>query len=272
MRRSPRGRPGRSRLFRSAAALPYLTISSAILVLLHVWFIYIACSRRVHRSEWTNQLQTLRSFPPGAFVASVSQGFRVGARRPPNGLMNAVRSRPRFQRCVGSPFSESACRRPWFLSFVCRTEHFARNYQGVSHAKWPKAKHECAPTETGSVICCPLKAVDVECRPPRVDRPSKRAKKLRAVSGARPHRSPNRQRSRGRELLPVRRTLFQIDVLGFRTNVTTFAATATCGQGEPSMIRVSMSPTAMFGPGGGLTFTTNTVATLLAGDTLVGWS
>lgn len=62
------------------------------------------------------------------------------------------------------------------------------------------------------------------------------------------------------------------DVLGFRTNVTTFAATATCGQGEPSMIRVSMSPTAMFGPGGGLTFTTNTVATLLAGDTLVGWS
>jgi hypothetical protein len=37
-------------------------------------------------------------------------------------------------------------------------------------------------------------------------------------------------------------------------------------------IRVSMSPPAMFGLGSGLTFTTNTVATLLAGATLVGWS
>jgi hypothetical protein len=32
---------------------------------------------------------------------------------------------------------------------------------------------------------------------------------------------------------------------------------ATCGQGEPSMIRVSMWPPAMFGLGRGLTFTTN---------------
>src|ERR1022692_36493 len=38
-----------------------------------------------------------------------------------------------------------------------------------------KANHECAPTRTGSVICCPLKAVDIECRPPRADRLSKRA-------------------------------------------------------------------------------------------------
>ena len=30
-----------------------------------------------------------------------------------------------------------------------------------------KANHECAPTQTGSVICCPLEAVDIECRPPR---------------------------------------------------------------------------------------------------------
>jgi len=41
-----------------------------------------------------------------------------------------------------------------------------------------KANHECAPTQTGSVICCPLKAVDIERRPPGADRLSKRAKKL----------------------------------------------------------------------------------------------
>ena len=30
-----------------------------------------------------------------------------------------------------------------------------------------KANHECAPTQTGGVICCRLEAVDIECRPPR---------------------------------------------------------------------------------------------------------
>jgi hypothetical protein len=38
-----------------------------------------------------------------------------------------------------------------------------------------KANRECAPTQTGSVICCPLEAVDIECRPLRADRLSKRA-------------------------------------------------------------------------------------------------
>ena len=38
------------------------------------------------------------------------------------------------------------------------------------------------------------------------------------------------------------------------------------------MTRVSMWPPAMFGLGSGLTLTTKTVATLLAGATLVGWS
>ena len=50
----------------------------------------------------------------------------------------------------------------------------------------PKTIVRCAPTETSSVICCPFEAVDIERRPPRADRLSKRAKKLRAVSGARP--------------------------------------------------------------------------------------
>jgi hypothetical protein len=33
-----------------------------------------------------------------------------------------------------------------------------------------KANRECAPTQTDSVICCPLEAVDIECPPPRADR------------------------------------------------------------------------------------------------------
>jgi hypothetical protein len=48
-----------------------------------------------------------------------------------------------------------------------------------------KANHECAPSQTDSVICCPLEAVDIECPPTRADRLSKRAKKLRAVALAR---------------------------------------------------------------------------------------
>jgi len=57
-------------------------------------------------------------------------------------------------------------------------------------------------------FACPLEAVDVKRRTPRADKSSKRAKKLRAVSRACTRRSPNRQHSRGRELLSVRRTLF----------------------------------------------------------------
>jgi hypothetical protein len=58
------------------------------------------------------------------------------------------------------------------------TEHFTRNHQGVSPAKWPKDIHEYAPTQTGRVICYPLEAVDIECRSPRAAELSKRAKKL----------------------------------------------------------------------------------------------
>jgi hypothetical protein len=55
--------------------------------------------------------------------------------------------------------NQSACRN-------CDRFHdaFACNHQEVSYAKWPKDNHECAPTQTGSVICCTLEAVDIECR------------------------------------------------------------------------------------------------------------
>ena len=40
--------------------------------------------------------------------------------------------------------SENARHQLWFSSFVCRTEHFTRHYQGVSHAKWSKHNHMSA--------------------------------------------------------------------------------------------------------------------------------
>ncbi len=44
--------------------------------------------------------------------------------------------------------------------------------------KWSKDNHECAPTQTGSIICCTLEAVDIKCRSPRAEELPKRAKKL----------------------------------------------------------------------------------------------
>src|SRR5580692_10279731 len=85
-------------------------------------------------------------------------------------------------------------------------------------------------------FACSLEAVDIERRTPRADKPAKRAKKLRAVSGACSRRSSNRQHRRGGELLPVRRTLFQVDVLGFRNNVRALRSAAVratvCDNGE----------------------------------------
>jgi Tripartite tricarboxylate transporter family receptor/ABC transporter substrate binding protein len=63
--------------------------------------------------------------------------------------------------------SENAYHKPWFSFFVRRTEHFRLPLRGVNHAEWPKDEHENTPTETGSVICCPLKAVVIERHPPR---------------------------------------------------------------------------------------------------------
>jgi hypothetical protein len=59
---------------------------------------------------------------------------------------------------------------------------FTCHYQGVSHAQWPNDNTECAPTQTGSVIWYPIKAVDIECRPPRAKELSKRASTLMICS------------------------------------------------------------------------------------------
>ena len=52
------------------------------------------------------------------------------------------------------------------------------HYEGVSHAEWPKDKHESAPKETGNVICWPLTAVDIECAPSSATGLSQCEKKL----------------------------------------------------------------------------------------------
>jgi hypothetical protein len=132
--------------------------------------------------------------------------------------MDWVQSRPQGFNCASAHSSENAYHKPWFSFFVRRTEHFRLPLRGVNHAEWLKDEHENTPTETGSVICCPLKAVVIERPPPRT-RLSQRAKKLSAISGARPCRSPSRKHSRGRKLLPARRTLFQVDVLGQRGDI-----------------------------------------------------
>ena len=56
-----------------------------------------------------------------------------------------------------------------FLSCVAWSI-LAETTKGVSHAKWPKANHECAATETGSVICCALEAVDTGAARPESER------------------------------------------------------------------------------------------------------
>jgi hypothetical protein len=56
--------------------------------------------------------------------------------------------------------------------------YFIYHYQGVSRAKWPKDSDDYASIQTGSAICRPLKVADIEYRPPRDERLSKRAKKL----------------------------------------------------------------------------------------------
>src|SRR5215471_9385774 len=100
-------------------------------------------------------------------------------------LMDWVQSRPQGFNCASAHSSENAYHKPWFSFFVRRTEHFHMPLRGVSHAEWPKDEHENTSAETGSVICCPLKAVVIE-RPPLRTRLSQRAKKLSAISGARP--------------------------------------------------------------------------------------
>jgi hypothetical protein len=50
---------------------------------------------------------------------------------------------PAFHRVLARS-SQDGRRQRQSLSFICRTEHFTLNYQGVSHAQWPNDNPECA--------------------------------------------------------------------------------------------------------------------------------
>jgi len=79
---------------------------------------------------------------------------------------------------------------------------------------------EYKPPQTCSVVWCPPKTMDVECPAPRGKGFSTRPKELWAIPRAGPGGSSVRQYGWRRELLPARRTLFQINVLWPRNNIS----------------------------------------------------
>jgi hypothetical protein len=89
--------------------------------------------------------------------------------------MNAAHSSPPASTLALDRSLENARHQLWYPS--CYT-HLTHHDQGVSHAKWPKDNYEFSPTQTGSVVCCPLEAVDIGCRTSRAEGLAKRAKKL----------------------------------------------------------------------------------------------
>ena len=153
--------------------------------IVHGWFIYIACSRQVPPRRLNQSAPEIVSISSeGLYLHCEYKNSllgRLGHQRGPRlpyGLMNAAHSRPR-----ASTVRRLALQRMHATSSGSRPSCAARSIftchdQGVSHAEWPKDKHENAPTQTGIVICSPPKAVDIECRPPRAEGLSKCAKKL----------------------------------------------------------------------------------------------
>src|SRR6202040_3408492 len=87
----------------------------------------------------------------------------------------------------------------------------------------------------------PAAAVATECPPPTAEGLPKRAKKLRALHGARPHGSLGRQHRRGRELLPARGALFQNDERGAGGDLRDFAATGAALRPQCGDPRLNLS-------------------------------
>jgi hypothetical protein len=176
----------------------------------------------------------------GTFLGDRRLKPAPGVRRPMSGL------HPPFVHLVVAAvegtrrFAVTWCTfHPIFILVLCAPPgaYFFCHHQGGSHAEWPKHRHEHAPTQIGGVICSPVKAVDTECRPPPVARVSKRPKKLRAISCASPGGSPVRECRCGGELLPTRRTLFQIDVLEPRSDVENVAVIPDAATGPRQLVK-----------------------------------
>ena len=83
-------------------------------------------------------------FPRRPLSPRLSQEFVVGVGGSPARAASALWIDERnAQQTTGfnsalARSSENSRHSVWFLSFVRRAENFTRDYQGVSHAKWPK--------------------------------------------------------------------------------------------------------------------------------------
>ena len=100
----------------------------------------------------------------------------------------------------------------------------AFQYQERNHPEWLRDEHEYPTTSTGSPVC-QSEPIEIEIRSHSVKRQSERAKALCPISRIGSRRSPERQYDRRRKLLPACRTLFQVDVLGQRSDIGNFAKT-----------------------------------------------
>src|SRR6516225_3220706 len=163
---------------------------------MHGWFIYIACSRQVPARRPNQLAPEIVSISSEGLVSIDSTRIHCwgGSAASENHvyLMDWVQSRPQgfncasavHRLCVGSLVRECISQA---LVLVLRAPHgaFSPATTRSEPCRMAKDEHENTPTETGSVICCPLKAVVIERHPPRT-RLSQRAKKLSAISGARP--------------------------------------------------------------------------------------
>ena len=152
----------------------------------HVSFIYIACSRQVPPRRLSQSAPEIVSISSGGLYLHCeyknSLLGRLGRQRGPRlpyVLMNAAHSRP-WASTVRRLALQRKCTPP-ALVLVLRVPH------GAFYPPRPRSEpckmaqrqsHEYAPTQTSSIICCPLEAVDIECRRPRAEGLSKRAKKL----------------------------------------------------------------------------------------------
>jgi hypothetical protein len=175
---TPRAFVRRLKGHRSASAA-CLTVSPTFPILTHGWFIYVACSRQVPPRRLNHSAPENRK----GFICQYKNSLlgRLAASEPRLPSLIDERGAQRatgLQQASANSSERMHITRSGSCPSCAARSVFTCHYQGVSHAECPKDKHECAPTQAGSAICWPLKAVVIECRPPRTERLSQCAKKL----------------------------------------------------------------------------------------------
>ena len=138
--------------------------------------IYVPCGRQIAPPRLNRSAPNHWCMSKG--FASARMRFRVGSA--------PARAASASWNCAASDGISASSRSPGdctssALVLVIRAPHGAFSYMPLPRsddAEWPKDKYEHAPIQTGRAICRPRKAVVIECRPPRTERLSQRAKKL----------------------------------------------------------------------------------------------